>query len=816
MGPVVPAPCCGGAPRTPSVRRTVWVVVVVVAGLVVAAGQEIVHDYEYSPHLDDQHRYTTNASDGLSSPRQSFTGEYFKCRCEGNQVWDGYQCSDTQTNVLVMIPATQSVVAALTDDFAGVTVREVQCPPDYAQVQLEPSGSPSHQQFFLLSNGSLWWQQRQYENYCLEHTLDDQSKQTWKARVCLPPPPVPRCCPESTSPAADGVSCSNNLALPFSPPILTGDEFIKWPRLVDKTKRNCNEFEKTLKLSLNSGESNLSYESGEVSIAWKSSNHVKKKQKDGFCVIPQEGGVYAATICYEDHEAIHRSYCENATCIRKCCPEGEINVMPHCGRAENAQLWKPEFVDSNNMTRIVPTPKDLKILYGLPQCAMYLADPDTAKKDKFYLLENGLLFTPAHAEKESPTQYCIDNFLNFDNTVSTRALICFSEEQVEPVCAMAKKSLYPALLIVSSGFLGLTLVIYLSMPDLRKKLHGRCLISLAFAFFVAYILMAVSYLSVNLVDTSTCIALAFFKHFSLLAAFFWLNVMCFDIWRTLRKTRVIDGGVWALRRFLWYCLYSWGCPLVIALATVVIEKLPDSYDVIRPNFSNHACWFHDYNAMWLYFYMWVSVLVVANVVFFGLVITILVKGQNNSMLRRSRNMNRERMWLYGKLFLVMGLTWVAEVISYQNGQCVGWIFTDVINALQGLTLFLVFILSPSTIRKVKDKCCGKPARSALSPSSTQTSTFSSSSIQAKRLDSSFKSSFSSRMSTTSATIKDLNTESAIPLNTLSEAPDESCDLEPQNGNPQSIEREKEAVSLKNGDAERGATILKGDGAPEET
>lgn len=50
----------------------------------------------------------------------------------------------------------------------------------------------------------------------------------------------------------------------------------------------------------------------------------------------------------------------------------------------------------------------------------------------------------------------------------------------------------------------------------------------------------------------------------------------------------------------------------------------------------------DYKAMWLYFYMWVLVLVVANFVFFGLVITILVKGQNNSMLRRSRNMNRER------------------------------------------------------------------------------------------------------------------------------------------------------------------------------
>lgn len=73
-----------------------------------------------------------------------------------------------------------------------------------------------------------------------------------------------------------------------------------------------------------------------------------------------------------------------------------------------------------------------------------------------------------------------------------------------------------------------------------------------------------------------------------------------------------------------------------------------------------------------------------------------------------------------------------------------------------------------------------------------------------------------RMSTTSTTIKDLHTESAIPLNTLSEASEESCDHEPQTDNRRCIEREKEAASLKNGDAERGAMIAKDDGSPEDT
>lgn len=475
------------------------------AGLVVVRGRENIYDYEYSLHLGDQHRDATNASDGTPFPSQPFTAEYFKCQCEGNQVWNGFRCTDIQTNVSVMLPDTQTVVTSLTDDFAGVTVREVQCPPDYAQVHLYPARTPSHQ-FSLLSNGFLWWQQREYENYCLEHSVDAQGEQTWEAHVCLPPPSVPRCCPGSTTPAVNGVPCSDDFAHSFSPTIFMGEEVIKWPKLVEKNARNCNEFEKSLNISLNSGESDLSYESGEVSLVWKTPHHMTKKQKDGFCVMPQKGG-YVATVCYDDHEAIHRTFCENATCVRKCCPEGKIQKMQDCIYAESdSQLWRPSFVDTNSL-KAVPAPKNLKALFGVPHCPMYQADPEI-EEDKFYLLENGFLFTPAAAANDSPARYCIDSFLNFDNTVSTKALICFGEEQVEPVCAMAKKSLYPALLILSSLFLGLTLAIYLSMPDLRNKLHGRCLISHAFSFFVAYVLMAASYLSDNLLDSSSaCITL---------------------------------------------------------------------------------------------------------------------------------------------------------------------------------------------------------------------------------------------------------------------------------------------------------------------
>lgn len=48
-----------------------------------------------------------------------------------------------------------------------------------------------------------------------------------------------------------------------------------------------------------------------------------------------------------------------------------------------------------------------------------------------------------------------------------------------------------------------------------------------------------------------------------------------------------------------------------------------------------------------------------------------------------------------KLVIVMGVTWIIDVISWAvGGQYYIWYVTDVINALQGLFIFLVVGLQP--------------------------------------------------------------------------------------------------------------------------
>ncbi|MPC18023.1 hypothetical protein E2C01_010894 [Portunus trituberculatus] len=475
------------------VRTTlVLVAVAVLAGLPVTRGQNLTLQNELLPNPNGQHNEKTNVSH-----RQGYEAKYFKCRCEGNQAINGSECVDIQTKVLVRNPDTGLIQVSLTDDFVGVTVGSVNCFGDYVQMDLDFKSDPAHQ-FTLLPKGTLLWHQREYEHYCIDHVLNAEGVVIpSEARVCVPPPAVPRCCLGSQDGSGSLPCGDDNSEHRFSPHIMMDKTFVKWSEITTVPGRKCTQHEKEISIPLNVGKGHLSYESGAVSIVWTTPYFFKETQQEGFCVRREEGDTYVATICHEDQEAVHQNSCGDVICVRKCCPDGQVHSQgTDCLPAEHeGQLWKPNFVDTN-LTNVTHS-GNLTVLHGWPQCSLYLADPSINKDDKFYLMENGDLFSPSSNHRDPPTSYCVDNFLIDDDKFVTKALICFDEVNMhaEPVCTNAKHTIYPVLLLVSTAFLGITLIIYLSVPDLRGKLHGRCLISLAFAFFVAFLLMSISYLT---------------------------------------------------------------------------------------------------------------------------------------------------------------------------------------------------------------------------------------------------------------------------------------------------------------------------------
>ncbi|RXG51792.1 putative G-protein coupled receptor Mth-like 10 [Armadillidium vulgare] len=71
---------------------------------------------------------------------------------------------------------------------------------------------------------------------------------------------------------------------------------------------------------------------------------------------------------------------------------------------------------------------------------------------------------------------------------------------------------------------------------------------------------------------------------------------------------------------------------------------------------------------------------------------------------------RQRLKLCFKLFLVMGICWLTEIISAATSSS-KWYIAEIFNCLQGFIIFLIFILKPKILHAVRERvcslCCGQ-------------------------------------------------------------------------------------------------------------
>ncbi|KAK3863266.1 hypothetical protein Pcinc_030946 [Petrolisthes cinctipes] len=625
-----------------------------------------VHNVDYTepshipngaPHNDytDSDNSTLHKA-GNTEIERFYSGILRKCRCDGGQAWNGSSCLDRPTRVAVYESELKQIFIVDSDHFNQVMVGEPQCPSHHLLVTLDSSRNLDHQ-FSLLPSGHLYWYQREFDLYCIDHvqpSSDDigNDEMWWEAHVCLSPPSLPRCCPSGVALTDDLWCGGNNSQQVLTPPIIVEGLVVTWPGETHSQPQQHNCSYTTL--SLSSSEAYLKYSPDTVSLVWSPTLSQWKEQDTDFCVgVQEDTEYYLVRVCQENLLNSHLQRCNQSTCVRKCCPEHEIMHVSKCEAAESTEIWTPLFYDVQDKSSVALAPADMTIITGYPLCQdFFKLEPHIYNGDQFLLLNNGYLYVSSFQEYYPPTHYCIDKFYDDnDNTVYTQALACFQENVAEIACGATKKYVYPILLLVSSGFLGATLIIYASVSDLRNKLNGKCLISQVSALLVGYISLSVASLATDHMPPLLCKITGEYTntkekhernrasiiHLAILAGFFWLNVMCFDIWRTLRKMRTVSGSPeWIRRRFLWYSVYSWGCPLLITIVAVIIEQLPDSYNLIRPDFGTDFCWFQSKRSLWVYLYVYILALVLANIVFFILVTIILCRSQNNPNLKRSR------------------------------------------------------------------------------------------------------------------------------------------------------------------------------------
>ncbi|KFB50581.1 AGAP006215-PA-like protein [Anopheles sinensis] len=252
-------------------------------------------------------------------------------------------------------------------------------------------------------------------------------------------------------------------------------------------------------------------------------------------------------------------------------------------------------------------------------------------------------------------------------------------------------------MIVSLPFLIATLIVYALIPELRN-IPGKSLMCYVFSLTASYVTMILIKRSVVTISSVWCSAIGYLCYLSLMSSFFWLNLMAFDIYWTFggHRRRTTDPGL-----FRMYCGYAYGFP-VLFLLVALLADYSDLMDVkLRPGFGDGQCLFKSEQLIsFVYLYLPLVVLVSVNMFFFistAVKIAIIERAtatalQGESGRHGAYANERNRFGLYVRLFVVMGITWTFEFVTWVIGER-NWMvhMADICNCVSGVFIFFLFV-----------------------------------------------------------------------------------------------------------------------------
>ncbi|XP_050350696.1 G-protein coupled receptor Mth2-like [Nymphalis io] len=383
-------------------------------------------------------------------------------------------------------------------------------------------------------------------------------------------------------------------------------------------------------------------------------------------------------------------------CVSKCCPDKSYVYNSEC---ISNDTFNKDFSDvnvySSNRTRVGNLRDSFQIV-----ARNFIDLVPNLPSLSFYILESGnlnLLLQQPNSLPEineiSNDKFCVDYELASDNFSPVFGVIFEEEPQKNLVFTIAA-------LLISSVLLLLVLIIYALIKELRN-LKGQILMANVFSLLCAFVMLATVKILYNSnsfeASTEFCYGSTAAIYFFFLSTFYWMNITSFDIWWTLRSmtTRVTVRRHGRCSKFKIYCFYGWGIPLAMAIGLIAIDvcELPEGF--IKPNIILNGCFLAGKPKL---FYMHIPMMLVitSNCMFFLMTAyNFWCIGRDTEMLNchnaNKHDRQKQRFLIYLKLSIVMGISWVTELISAYLPNLSVWYITDAYNMFIGISIFFIFV-----------------------------------------------------------------------------------------------------------------------------
>ncbi|CAK1583627.1 unnamed protein product [Parnassius mnemosyne] len=348
-----------------------------------------------------------------------------------------------------------------------------------------------------------------------------------------------------------------------------------------------------------------------------------------------------------------------------CCSSGQYILK---GENSSKVCWDP-ISNTNNSIKIA--------------CKKYVML--TEEIYRFTVNDAGylVLAMPNNQAEMEPETFCVGNRtlrmdVNSSANATRAAVICVDES--EPI---VDNAIMAYCMIVSVVFLTLTALIYLMLPEVRD-LHGKSVINFCVSLALGLACLAIMNLVSSYSDMNLCAVRGFLTYFFLIASFFWTNAISIQILRSMRRPFMVDYG-W--KEFAWYVLYAWGTSALITVAMAVVNFYPGDHQ--KPGIGLNHCWFFEKRQQWYYMYSIMTILITANICIFVYTSILLWRHSFTSSHIKAL---KYKFVMTIRLFIIMGLPWIFEMISSVMNASIIWVIMDFVNILQGPLIFLVLVI----------------------------------------------------------------------------------------------------------------------------
>ncbi|XP_033640903.1 uncharacterized protein LOC117301123 [Asterias rubens] len=243
-----------------------------------------------------------------------------------------------------------------------------------------------------------------------------------------------------------------------------------------------------------------------------------------------------------------------------------------------------------------------------------------------------------------------------------------------------------------------TFVTYLIFPSLKNNIHCP-LMNLTASLVLAYLMFMLSSVATRWNDI-LCILVAFFGHVFWLMTSTWSNIIAFTLNHAFASKGVqLPGEKITAKQLLFYYLYAWGVPCLVAVPCLFIDTMYQSTSEVNTEGlfryrGDTFCWVEDPYQLLYSFTLPLAAPLLLNVVLFAHTVYGIRKAKMQSKMARGdasrMKQAMEELPIYLKISSLMGFAWLfAFLAKLTSSLVILYIFIILISS-QGVVVFISF------------------------------------------------------------------------------------------------------------------------------